>query len=286
MRMSVAHITLLFFLSAGTAQTSDPAITAIWNELKMLRDMVVEQRVELKNLESRVRESEDKAEEERVKVLLLTVELGHISEKVEEQRAQISELQKENTEQETRLDGVDIRLTESEKEAEQQKMETKTLKADLNSTMIEVQLQNLSIEDLQKETEAKVAFSVALTGPVGPFNTDTHLKYDRILTNVGNAYNPTSGTFTAPIRGVYYFRFTAFEYRKTHTFGVYIYHNDQQLMANGEHNVYEGNEFFSNAFVLELNEGDLVYMKLPSGWTLYDSGNNQTSFSGFLLFRL
>ena len=43
--------------------------------------------------------------------------------------------------------------------------------------------------------QAKVAFSVGLTndGYVGPFSSTTTLVYERAITNIGNAYNPSTG---------------------------------------------------------------------------------------------
>ncbi|CAB1340921.1 unnamed protein product, partial [Coregonus sp. 'balchen'] len=110
----------------------------------------------------------------------------------------------------------------------------------------------------------KVAFYAALTdsGGVGPFNTDTTLIYSKVFTNTGRAYNPTTGIFTATVRGVYYFRFTAFEARRLQTFGVYLYHNDKRLMFNFDTNDQYW-EYISNALTLELDEGDVVYMRLP-----------------------
>lgn len=40
----------------------------------------------------------------------------------------------------------------------------------------------------------KVAFSVAL-------HTLTKIIFKCVYTNIGNTYNPTTGTFTAPVRG-------------------------------------------------------------------------------------
>lgn len=43
-------------------------------------------------------------------------------------------------------------------------------------------------------------------------------------------------------------------------------------------------EYISNALSLELDERDVVYMRLPAGRGLWDNSNNHNTFSGFLLF--
>lgn len=44
-------------------------------------------------------------------------------------------------------------------------------------------------------SEEKVAFSAMLKngGRFGPFNTDITLKFTKVLSNTGNAYNPATG---------------------------------------------------------------------------------------------
>lgn len=52
------------------------------------------------------------------------------------------------------------------------------------------------VEELKRENadRPKVAFSAGLTsGFVGPFNTETTLVYTRVITNIGQAYSPTTG---------------------------------------------------------------------------------------------
>ena len=47
-----------------------------------------------------------------------------------------------------------------------------------------------------------VAFTAVLTHneQLGPLQT---LEYDKVITNIGNAYDPRHGHFTAPVKGIY-----------------------------------------------------------------------------------
>ena len=57
-------------------------------------------------------------------------------------------------------------------------------------------------------------------------------------------------------------------------------------MYNWKLNQFGGPEYFTNSVILELMEGDEVHLSLPAGNTVFDTENNQTTFSGALLFQL
>uniref|UniRef100_A0A8C4DM14 C1q domain-containing protein n=1 Tax=Dicentrarchus labrax TaxID=13489 RepID=A0A8C4DM14_DICLA len=133
----------------------------------------------------------------------------------------------------------------------------------------------------------KVAFYTALTNSalVGPYNTDITLKYSKVFTNIGNAYNPATGFFTAPVKGVYYFQFTAFGHQPG-SMAIDVYKNSERIMYNWGNLPEWGYKYITNSLVLELIAGDEIHLVLPSGYSLYDDVNNYSTFSGALLFPL
>ncbi|XP_059184693.1 complement C1q-like protein 2 [Centropristis striata] len=166
--------------------------------------------------------------------------------------------------------------------------ENSELQTRLSSSESELLISKFRIETLEREnTERKVAFYTALTddGYVGPFTSATTLKYSKVFTNIGNAYNPSTGYFTAPVRGVYYFQFTSSGYQ-TGWMGVSVFKNNQWIMYNHENKKETGYDYITNSVVLELMAGDEIHLVLQKGFSLYDSSRNHNTFSGSLLFTL
>ncbi|XP_014027563.1 complement C1q-like protein 2 isoform X1 [Salmo salar] len=134
-----------------------------------------------------------------------------------------------------------------------------------------------------------VAFSAALgikAGSIGPFNTETTLVYKKIFANIGNHYKPTTGIFTAPVRGLYHFTFYC------HVTGanpgyVFLYKNGERIAATADHaSSGDRADNGSNGLVLMLEVGDQVYMSLGTNSRIYDDDNgyNLSTFNGILLF--
>ncbi|KAK2826844.1 hypothetical protein Q5P01_021058 [Channa striata] len=220
-------------------------------------------------------------------------------------RLSVSEKHLENLETET--SALELRLDASEKCLEDVKtentaeLEAVTLRLDIteeqvdklrtNSTAVSVRL-NETNQRLQEVTntdsgELKVAFSAGLTdsGSIGPFDKETTLIFSKTITDVGQAYNQSAGVFTAPIRGLYFFSFTAADYLKGYM-GLYLYRNNQPITFNLDLNDHGGYTSTSNSVALQLEVGDRVRLSLPATYRLYDDSRNFSIFSGFLIFPL
>ncbi|XP_014834811.1 PREDICTED: heavy metal-binding protein HIP-like [Poecilia mexicana] len=165
-----------------------------------------------------------------------------------------------------------------------EKLEQEKLDLEVRISSAEKEMEEIKSENAD---QPKVAFSLGLTnaGRLGPYNTDITLRFSKIFKNYGQAYNPDTGVFTAPVRGAYYFRFTFCEINNAHWMGIHLYHNSKIIMTNYDRsNTYY--ETMSNGVILELERGDVVYMVLQAPYTVYDDHRNYSTFTGFLLFQL
>ncbi|XP_061156921.1 uncharacterized protein LOC133169067 isoform X4 [Syngnathus typhle] len=139
----------------------------------------------------------------------------------------------------------------------------------------------------QTSGETKVAFAAALTdsGSVGPFDQETTLIFSKVFTNIGRAYDETSGVFTAPVDAIYVFSFTAADFLKGYM-GVTLYRNQQPIVSSLDLNDHGGYASATNGALIPLEAGDRVRLSLPASYRLYDDTRSFSVFSGFLLFQV
>ena len=90
-----------------------------------------------------------------------------------------------------------------------------------------------------------------------------------------------AGIFTAPVSGYYYFRFTAFNNKNGEWLAVNLYHNSERMLHNSEQ--ANGHTSISNALILRVLKGGVVYLRLPANSALNDNTDTFNTFSGFLL---
>uniref|UniRef100_A0A3P9PS62 Complement C1q tumor necrosis factor-related protein 3-like n=1 Tax=Poecilia reticulata TaxID=8081 RepID=A0A3P9PS62_POERE len=148
------------------------------------------------------------------------------------------------------------------------------------------------LRDTQKEMEVlksqvqgnKVAFgaSISVGGSVGPFNTHITLVYKKIYTNTGS-FNPGTGIFTAPVKGVYYFSFSGHNH-STQPMGLQLMKNGEQMVTVYNHAAGNRPETATNGMTLQLEVGDQVYVRLMENTWIFDNYNDHGTFIGHLLF--
>uniref|UniRef100_A0A8C6UEB4 C1q domain-containing protein n=1 Tax=Neogobius melanostomus TaxID=47308 RepID=A0A8C6UEB4_9GOBI len=146
------------------------------------------------------------------------------------------------------------------------------------------------IEELQTLNQVgQVAFSASLLesghGTLGPFNTHTTLVFKHVVSNIGKAYSPHTGIFTAPVRGAYHFEFYVFGSGGSPDSRVMLTKNGEHVFIAGE---TQSNGFGSgsNGASLLLEAGDVVFLHLHANRRIYDDGDHYSTFSGHLLFPM
>uniref|UniRef100_A0A665V5H8 C1q domain-containing protein n=1 Tax=Echeneis naucrates TaxID=173247 RepID=A0A665V5H8_ECHNA len=253
----------------------------IMDELTMLRDMVVGLKVELRNLETRLKETELQTDEHKLDLALT--------------KSSLDKLEGDHTAVEGRLTAIEKQGEELKKENTEQAAELTLLKGrfDIKENQLEKLRANTTesqVATLIKDN-VKVAFYASLTnsGNVGPYNSPKVLRFTKVFSNIGKAYSPTTGFFTAPVKGLYYFRFTVCGSKtKGNLIGLKLYLNGRSILYNVQtaETDYTHFEYFSNAVILEMNADDELHAVLPENGNIFDNANSHTTFSGFLLFTI
>ncbi|XP_073769560.1 cerebellin 17 isoform X1 [Danio rerio] len=164
------------------------------------------------------------------------------------------------------------------------------LRVKLDMTMKENAKMAEQILELKKENseQPKVAFSadLGIRGDLGPQSTEHTLAFSNVFTNIGNNYNPATGLFISAVKGLYYFSFTACGVQIKQSMGASLYKNGQKIVSVGQWRSHDQHRYASNAAVLQLDVGDVVCVKLLPQYTIYDSPDNLSTFSGFLIYPI
>ncbi|XP_035764785.1 complement C1q-like protein 4 [Neolamprologus brichardi] len=135
---------------------------------------------------------------------------------------------------------------------------------------------------------AQVAFSASLVNTSlewrfqGPHDTDTRFVFEKVTTNNGNGYNANTGIFSAPIKGLYYIRFTGLTGNSKSMHAA--------LMKNGENmfavqDTVGPHSSTSNDMTLVLEQDDRLWITLLKNSSIFDQGRLST-FTGFLVFHM
>ncbi|XP_049319292.1 uncharacterized protein LOC125780956 isoform X11 [Astyanax mexicanus] len=267
--------------TTSTQQSCQQDIHSVLREMSaVLAELKVEQRhttTAVNNLESRLRASESQVEELKKKS----------EEKLNDLKTSLNNeveiLKKENQAQTVNHSTLEVRF---ETEVDELKTKSDESLKDLKNSL---KITENNVEILKKENqERKVVFSASLSGGEsanhGPYSTDVTLVYKHVFINIGNAYNPVTGIFTAPVRGVYEFKIYAFGLGGR-TMSVVLQKNGHHVTGAYVHqqpNVVNS----SNGVSLLLEVGDVVCVKVRANDWVHDSTFHHTTFSGQMLFSV
>ncbi|XP_067284739.1 complement C1q-like protein 4 [Pseudorasbora parva] len=176
-------------------------------------------------------------------------------------------------------------MSDAEKAAEQQTfiLEELSKKNDEMSSLTQSQVEELRKENRDREIAFSASLMLSNSGDIGPFTTEITLTYRNVFTNIGNAYNPVTGIFTAPLKGAYVFKFSVYAHgSQANPSTASIMKNGQQVVKAYAHQA-QGALNSSKGVVLLLEVGDVVYVRLWPNSRIQDNGNNHNTFTGYIL---
>ena len=130
--------------------------------------------------------------------------------------------------------------------------------------------------------QSPVAFTAVLTHDVtlGPLQT---LAYDKVITNIGNAYDSRDGRFIAPVNGIYMLSATVFD---LHQFlRTELVRNGVQLVAM----FGDDDDSSSHTIMVSLEQNDMVWVRHFKEGTSTVHGRSDrhyNSFTGTLITAL
>ncbi|XP_056100595.1 uncharacterized protein LOC130079375 [Rhinichthys klamathensis goyatoka] len=269
-------------------------VTEQKTHIRELTATVTEQKTHIRELTATVTEQKTHIRELTATVTEQKTHIRELTATVTEQKTHIRELTATVTEQKTHI--RELTATVTEQKTNIRALETK-LREEINKKNDEISNLTLGQVELRKENrDRKIAFSASLmqsgSGYIGPFTTEITLMpkselgitYSKVFTNIGNAYNPITGVFTAPLKGAYMFRISVFGYGGTAATATIVKNGERVVIADDLQAT--GRLSSSNGVVLILEVGDVVYVRLWPNTRIFDSQNNHCTFSGFLLFPL
>ncbi|CAG2188718.1 unnamed protein product [Mytilus edulis] len=131
------------------------------------------------------------------------------------------------------------------------------------------------------QDETFSAFSASLTAPK-TLGAGEIVKFNKVITNVNNDYDPSKGIYMAPKQGVFLFSCTVMT-PSDKALHVGVWKNDTKTVT-----FYPGQTGYNMGTqntILELKKGDKVYIKQwGSGKEIYsESVNSYSVFSGYLI---
>ncbi|TGZ74558.1 hypothetical protein CRM22_000867 [Opisthorchis felineus] len=139
------------------------------------------------------------------------------------------------------------------------------------------------LAQLVHSVQTQVAFFAGLEYNIVEKPTDPNPRVimNRVITNVGRAYDATTGEFTAPVDGIYILAVAVSAQGKARA-AVRLMHNEQPIF-----DIWSESSPWSttsNQAILVLGKGDRIWLSIREG-AHYLHGYMYSTFSGYLLYE-
>ncbi|KAK1898120.1 Complement C1q and tumor necrosis factor-related protein 9A [Dissostichus eleginoides] len=256
--------------------------TDVWAELRALRDMVVEQKVELRHLTSRVTAAEslvDALEKENTAMEARMTAAESLAEELQmENDAQATKLavaQQELSSLQIRLTVSEERVEELEKQQEVQATELAVTQQELSTLELRLTVSEGLIMELEQQQEGQEMdiqelqnTNIVRNWPFLPpfWHLVRVTQRKKMLHSSTKMYLPTLETTT------------------TQTQVTSLHQQEEFTSGDRNYGSKDAEDNVSNGVVLQLEVGDVVSVHLSGN--VWDDHYHRTTFSGFLLFPL
>lgn len=215
-----------------------------------------------------------------------------LQEKVQMQEARIVDLEKEIKELKNGNEESSKRtMTASRRqEGEAKQLQFRSPKHQ-ESEVIDVQEDGVKQERPQVRivpapTESVVAFYAYMSTTESNPSTHHTIIYDHEVTNIGNGYNRHSGTFIAPVDGVYVFSWTIFMSVPGEYMSIELTLNSQPVGASYVHGIYDYSTASGTA-ALSMQKNDIVFTRTHTTYAPHGSIRSdnlmRTALSGWCI---
>ncbi|CAN2390592.1 positive regulation of dendritic spine morphogenesis [Pristimantis euphronides] len=132
--------------------------------------------------------------------------------------------------------------------------------------------------------QMKVAFSTAKTSNFAPGTLDQPIVFDLLLNNLGDTFDFQVGHFICPVNGTYVFIFHMLKLAVNVPLYVNLMKNKEVMVSAYANDGAPDHETASNHAVLQLFQGDQIWLRLHRG-AIYGSSWKYSTFSGYLLYQ-
>ncbi|XP_051571036.1 C1q-related factor-like [Myxocyprinus asiaticus] len=139
-----------------------------------------------------------------------------------------------------------------------------------------------AISTVTYNTHPRVAFYAGLKNPHEGYEI---LKFDDVVTNLGNNYDGGSGKFICGVPGTYFFIYHVLMRGGDGTsMWADLCKNGQVRASAIAQDADQNYDYAANSVILHLDVGDEVYIKLDGGKAHGGNNNKYSTFSGFILY--